>query len=72
LLLRAVLGIYVSAPERTIRFSNPALPANLDEVTVENLRVGDASVDILFRRHKDDVAVEVLRRKGELEVVKSF
>jgi glycogen debranching enzyme len=72
LLLRAVLGIYISAPERTIRFSNPALPANLDEVTVENLRVGDASVDILFRRHKDDVAVEVLRRKGELEVVKSF
>jgi glycogen debranching enzyme len=72
LLLRAVLGIYISAPERTIRFSNPALPANLDEVTVENLRVGDASVDILFRRHKDDVAVEVLRRKGELEAVKSF
>jgi glycogen debranching enzyme len=71
LLLRAALGISIHAPERAIRFSNPVLPPNLEEVTLENLIIGDASVDILFRRHKDGVAVEVLRREGDIEVVKA-
>jgi glycogen debranching enzyme len=71
LLLRAVLGIAIRAPERTIRFSNPVLPANLDELIVENLRVADAVVDLLFRRHPEGVGVEVLRRSGDIEVVKS-
>jgi glycogen debranching enzyme len=71
LLLRAALGISIRAPERMIRFSNPALPPNLDELTIENLRVADATVDLLVRRHSEGVGVEVLRREGDIEVVKS-
>ena len=71
LLFRAALGINIRASERVIRFCNPTLPAGLDEVTVENLRVADASVDLLIRRHQEGVAVEVLRREGEVEVLKS-
>ena len=71
LLLRAALGISIRAPERIIRFSNPALPPDLEEVTIENLRVADATVDLLVRRYREGVGVEVLRRDGEIEVVKS-
>jgi glycogen debranching enzyme len=71
LLLRAALGISIRAPERTIRFSNPALPRNLDELTIENLRVAGASVDLFVRRHREGVGVEVTRREGDIEVVKS-
>jgi glycogen debranching enzyme len=71
LLLKAALGISIRAPERIIRFSNPALPPDLEEVTIENLRVADATVDLLVRRHREGVGVEVLRRDGEIEVVKS-
>jgi glycogen debranching enzyme len=71
LLLRAALGISIRAPERMIRFSNPALPPNLDELTIENLRVAGATVDLLVRRHAEGVGVEVLRREGDIEVVKS-
>lgn len=71
LLLRAALGISIRAPERTIRLSNPVLPAGLDELTIENLRVADAAVDLLIRRHPEGVGVEVLRRDGDIEVVKS-
>jgi glycogen debranching enzyme len=72
LLLRACLGMSVRAPERQICFAHPLLPENLDEVRIENLRVADASVDLLMRRQEDGVAVEVLRRRGEIEIVKSL
>jgi glycogen debranching enzyme len=71
LLLQAALGLTVRAPEREIRFSNPALPANLDELTIENLQVNDANVDLLIRRHPEGVAVEVTRRDGEIDVLKA-
>jgi glycogen debranching enzyme len=71
LLFRAVLGINIRASERVIRFCNPTLPPNLDEVTIENLRVADASVNLLIRRHQEGIAVEVLRREGDVEVVKA-
>ena len=71
LLLRAALGISIRAPERIIRFSNPALPPDLEELTIENLRVADATVDLLVRRYREGVGVEVLHRDGEIEVVKS-
>jgi glycogen debranching enzyme len=71
LLLRAILGITINAPEKLIRFENPALPVNLDEVMIQGLQVGDATVDILVRRYPDGVAVDVPRRRGEVEVVKA-
>jgi len=71
LLLRTELEISILSSERIIRFSNPALPQGLEEVTIENLRVADATVDLLVRRYREGVGVEVLRRDGEIEVVKS-
>jgi len=71
LLLRAALGISIRAPERTVRFSNPALPDHLDELTIENLRVADASVDVVIRRHREGADVEVMRREGDIEILKS-
>ena len=72
LLLSAVLGITIRAFEPEIRFANPALPPNLDVVTIENLRVGNAVVDLLIRRHADGVAIEVPRKEGDIEVITSL
>jgi glycogen debranching enzyme len=72
LLLRACLGMSVRAPERQICFAHPVLPKNLDEVRIQNLRVVDASVDLLMHRNEDGVSVEVLRRRGEIEIVETL
>jgi glycogen debranching enzyme len=72
LLLRACLGMTVRAPERQICFDHPTLPPGLDEVRIENLKLLDASVDLLIHRHDEGVAVEVLRRRGEIEILKSL
>jgi glycogen debranching enzyme len=70
LLLEACLGLSVSAPEQTLVFSKPILPAFLPKVSIRDLRVADARVDLLLTRHDEgDVGVNVLRRDGALEVL---
>jgi glycogen debranching enzyme len=72
LLLLSCMGMNISAQEKKISFANPVLPANLDELRIEHLRVGPARVDLLLKRHSRGIAVEVLRKDGELEIVKSI
>lgn len=72
LLLRACLGMTLRAPERQIHFDHPVLPLHVDHVQIENLTLLDASVDLLIHRHDEGVAVEVLRRRGEIEILKSL
>ncbi len=69
LLLQACLGLQIDARHQLVQFRYPALPAFLQEVSIRHLRVGEASVDLFFRRHADDVAINVLRREGQTEVV---
>jgi hypothetical protein len=70
LLLQAHLGLSVLAPEQRLVFSKPLLPAFLPRVSIRDLKVGDARVDLLLTRHDEgDVGVNVLRRHGALEVV---
>ncbi len=68
MLLRACLGLTVRANERRVRFRHPLLPAFLDEVTIRGLQVGEASVDLLLTRHLHDVSVNVLARRGDVDV----
>ena len=68
LLVQACLGLRVSARENQVYLCDPRLPPSVKELRIENLRVGDASVDLLARRHGRDVGVNVLRREGNLRV----
>jgi glycogen debranching enzyme len=70
LMLQACLGLDVFAPERRLVFSKPFLPQFLPQVSIRDLKVGDATVDLLLTRHDEgDVGVNVLRRNGILDVV---
>jgi glycogen debranching enzyme len=70
LLLEACLGLSVLASEKRVTFCRPLLPRFLQQVTIEELKVGEARVDLLLTRHDEgDVGVNVLRRAGEVEVV---
>ncbi|HEX2735743.1 MAG TPA: amylo-alpha-1,6-glucosidase [Polyangiaceae bacterium] len=69
LLFQACLGLGIDAPHRTVRFSNPQLPAGLDWIELRNLQVGDAALDVCLQRHANDVGVTVLRRSGSLRTV---
>ncbi|HEX7966739.1 MAG TPA: amylo-alpha-1,6-glucosidase, partial [Stellaceae bacterium] len=68
-LIGAALGISFHPAEGQVRFTRPALPGFLDEARLEHLRMGDVSVDLLFRRHTRDTSLNVLRKEGAAEIV---
>jgi glycogen debranching enzyme len=69
MLLGACMGLDIDAAARRIDLRQPVLPDFLQWVRLENLSVGDASVDLLLDRHPNNVGVSVLRRTGEVELV---
>ena len=67
-LVATLLGLDASAQEGVLRLC-PALPEWMSEVTLQQLRVGDASVDLCVTRRPDGThGVEVLRGGESLEV----
>ena len=48
--------------------TRPQLPAGLGELRITNLAVGDATVDLILVRQGPVVAVEPVRRRGEVQV----
>ena len=69
LLLQAALGLTIDAVGRRVSVSGGRFPESLDRLVVRDLRIAeDASIDLLFQRHHQDVGVMVLRREGRVEV----
>jgi glycogen debranching enzyme len=69
LLLQSSLGIVIRATERQVVFERAILPDFLPWVRITNLRVGDATVDLLLERHRYDVGIQVLQRTGRVDIV---
>lgn len=70
LLVQSLLGLQPLAPLGTLAVS-PLLPAWLPELELTGLRVGDAEVDLRFRRDRRGRSrFRVLRKRGRLRVVR--
>jgi len=67
-LIEASLGLEFDAERSEIRLRNPRLPAFLNEVILRELQLGTSTVDLRIHRHGDDVSMEVLRRRGQIQV----
>jgi glycogen debranching enzyme len=68
-LLSACVGLELDYGRRAVQFNDPVLPSFLDEVTLTNLRLGQASIDVRLTRYGGDVALHVLERKGDIGAV---
>ncbi|MEN6494542.1 MAG: amylo-alpha-1,6-glucosidase [Thermoguttaceae bacterium] len=69
LVLQSCLGLSIHAPRGQLYFSHPILPAFVERLHLYNLRVGEATLDLLIQRHGEDAAVNVLRREGDVRVI---
>jgi glycogen debranching enzyme len=68
LLLQSSLGLEFNRDNNEILLRKPRLPSFLNEVTLHNLRLGQSVVDLMLRRHGDDVSLQVLRNEGQIRV----
>jgi glycogen debranching enzyme len=66
-LLRAILGLDPDAQKKQLTV-DPILPKWLPDVTIHNLKVGKARVDLRFWREGDRTRYDVLSMDGELRV----
>jgi glycogen debranching enzyme len=68
LFLETMLGLRAHADRNELELLHPHLPDWLGKVTLTDLRVGDASVDLLFHRWRGTTSAEVLRKVGDVAV----
>jgi glycogen debranching enzyme len=69
MLLQACLGMEIDAPAGVLRFNHGRLPAFIDHLRIDNLPVGSARADLMLQRQQHGVGVNVLDRRGAVEVV---
>ena len=68
LFVQTMLGLQPHAERRELELLRPHLPEWLGKVTVNKLRIGEASVDLLFHRWRGTTSAEVLRKDGDVSV----
>jgi len=68
-IMQAILGIYPYAP-MNILFLDPHLPDWLPTITLRNLHVGKATVDIGFYRKGKTTHFDVLDKRGKLHILR--
>ena len=68
LFLQTMLGLQPHAERQELELFRPNLPDWLGKVTLTNLRVGEAAVDLLFHRWRGTTSAEVLRKVGDISV----
>jgi len=67
-MLQACLGMSFSAEKPQIKFNKPQLPHYIQRLQITNLRFGNKVIDLAFRRHPNDVGINVLRKEGDIDV----
>ncbi|HTI00153.1 MAG TPA: amylo-alpha-1,6-glucosidase [Acidisoma sp.] len=68
-LLQASLGLSIDPEACAVIFSNPRLPPFLDEMVLHRIAIGAAQVTVHIRRIGDEVALNVVERRGRIHVV---
>jgi glycogen debranching enzyme len=67
-LLEASLGLEFDPANSEVRLRNPHLPPFIDDILLRNLQIGEARADLRVRRVKDEVALDIVRTRGKMQV----
>ena len=67
-LVAAAIGCVIDPIDKTLQLNRPVLPKFLDDLTIRNIAIGDAQVDLRLARVDGDVTTAVLRREGDVVV----
>jgi len=69
LMLQACMGLSVVGEQAKVIFDHPVLPEFLQKIRLKNLKVGNGAVDVLLTRQKKDVELNVIRKRGNVDIM---
>jgi glycogen debranching enzyme len=69
LMLQAMLGVSAMAHLNRLTVNLPHLPSWLNTVEIRNLRVGESTISMVFRREGEITSFSLLSREGDIRVV---
>ncbi len=69
LLIQSMLNMEPDAQSRKLRILNPKLPNWLNVLEMHDLKVGDSSVSIEFRKTSKGLVIDVFNKKGKLDII---
>ena len=69
MLLQSMVGLTIEAAERRVTIRSGLLPEFLPQVRVNDLQVGDGTVDLILERHRQDLGVTIERNDANAEIV---
>jgi hypothetical protein len=69
MLLEACLGMSIDAPNKLLILEQPYLPPVISQLWIRRLDVGSGSIDLYFERKDNAVRVEIMEKRGEVEVL---
>lgn len=68
LLLQSMLNIVPDAQNAELKIYNSTLPSWLDFLRLENLRVGNASLSLEFRKIENRMVIDIIDKKGKIDI----
>ena len=68
-LMQMMVNLVPDAPNNTLRIIDPALPESINQLKLQNLRVGTTLLDLEFERSGTSTACRVSKKRGNLRVV---
>jgi glycogen debranching enzyme len=71
MLLQGCLGLSVDAIQKRITFTRSRLPEFIESMRISDLHVGSGSVDLMLQQHPLGVAVTLLKKTGDVEIITS-
>jgi glycogen debranching enzyme len=69
MLLEACLGITVHRAKKQVLFDQPSLPEGIPQLSIQGLRVGNATLDLFLERKGRSVDVHVTDKAGDIDVL---
>ncbi len=67
-MIASILGLAIDPSQRIVSLCDPALPDFIDNLTIRNLHIGKARLDMRIARSKAGVAAEILHAEGDVRL----
>jgi glycogen debranching enzyme len=65
LILQGLIGVRPDAPQRRLYIENPHLPQSIDELTINNMRIGNSRISLRVTRNGERTFVNVVEQSGD-------